>query len=67
MLSNHKQNDRIQSYAHAATELACLSNSQLANLLNTATPTHVGIGGQSVMLTIDGTKIFVKKIALLAQ
>lgn len=55
---------RINTYSHISTELACLSDQSLSDLLNKATPIHSGIGGNSVLLSIDSTSIFVKKIAL---
>ncbi len=55
---------RIKTYCHVSTELAALSDSKLVELLTKAKPMHVGIGGRSALLGIDGTNVFVKKICL---
>ncbi len=57
-------NSRVEIYNRISAKLSRLSDSQIFELLNEATPLHVGIGGKSVLLTIDGLKIFVKKVPL---
>ena len=56
--------NRIKTYAHLSTEINCLSDVKLCCLLHQAQPMHTGIGGKSVLLTINDTPIFVKKIPL---
>jgi hypothetical protein len=63
-MENDFVNTRLRRRCHLATELACLSEQRLSVLLDQATPVHTGIGGTAVILTIDGTPIFVKKIPL---
>lgn len=57
-------NNRLKTYAHLSTKLACLSNVRLTELIHEAPPLHTGIGGKSALLTMDDTKVFVKKIPL---
>ncbi|GAO97543.1 hypothetical protein Cva_00179 [Caedimonas varicaedens] len=57
-------NNRVKTYCRMATELACLSNQKLSDLLETAKPRHSGIGGESVLLTMGDHSIFVKKLPL---
>ncbi|MGL6188172.1 MAG: protein kinase family protein, partial [Holosporales bacterium] len=64
-MDNDFLNTRIRRRCQLATELACLSDQRLSTLLNQAKPVHAGIGGTAVVLTIDGTPIFVKKIPLI--
>lgn len=56
--------NRLKTYAHVSTELACLSDARLSDLLHKTKPLHSGIGGHSALLKIDDTNIFVKKIPL---
>jgi len=56
--------DRIKNHAHISAALASFSDAGLSELLNTAKPLHSGIGGTSALLTIDDTRVFVKKIPL---
>lgn len=44
--------------------LLVLVTNKLAGLMEAATPLHVGIGGHSVLVKVNGTQIFVKKIPL---
>ena len=44
--------------------LASASEADLAQLLSQAETLHSGIGGNSALLTVDGTPVFVKKIPL---
>lgn len=63
-MGNDFLNTRLRRRCHLATELASFSDQRLSTLLNQAKPVHSGIGGTAVVLTIDGTPIFVKKIPL---
>jgi hypothetical protein len=56
--------NRIKTHTHISTELACYSDVRLSDLLHKAKPMHFGIGGNSALLTIDDSCIFVKKIPL---
>ena len=60
-----KLEHRIQNYAKISTELACLDDQKLSDLLEKAEHNHIGIGGKSVSLNIDGVKVFAKKIPLI--
>ena len=55
---------RLAAYSHVSTELALLSNHQLINLLEDVTPLGTGIGGNTSILKINNTTVFVKKIPL---
>lgn len=55
---------RINTYGIISTELASLSDTKLTHLLDNARIVSSGIGGQSALLTIQGTTVFVKKIPL---
>lgn len=57
-------NDRLKTYSHISSELTCLSDKRLSDVLAKAKPLHSGIGGKSVLLTIEETPIFVKKVPL---
>lgn len=54
---------RIKTHSHVSTELACLSNQQLMNLLEQADFISGG-WGMTYRLTVDGTAVFVKLIPL---
>lgn len=56
--------NRLKTYTHLSTELACISDARLSNLLHNAEPLHYGIGGRSALLRLDDTSIFIKKIPL---
>jgi hypothetical protein len=56
--------NRIETHTHLSSKLACFSDVMLAELLHNAEPMHSGIGGNSALLTIDDTRVFVKKIPL---
>lgn len=60
----NKLKHRIKKYSSASTNLACLSNKQLTQILADATPMHKGICGSSALVSIDGIPIFVKQIPL---
>lgn len=57
-------NTRIKKYSNASTILVCLSNDKLKQILIDATPIHKGIGGTSVLISIDAMPVFVKKTPL---
>jgi hypothetical protein len=59
-----KSNDRIKKYSKAAAQLSSLSDKSIAELLGKSEPMHAGIGGKSVLLTLDEINIFVKKVPL---
>ena len=61
-MSQHQ--NRIQKYSSVSTELTCLSNNKLSDIIENANPLHSGIGGKSVLLTINEIPVFVKKISL---
>jgi len=55
---------RLAAYGAASTSLALLSDRRLGELVGAATPIGSGIGGQSVLLEIGGTRVFVKQVPL---
>jgi hypothetical protein len=55
---------RLTNYASLSNTLAHVTDEDLAALVATAPPLHAGVGGRSVLLTIDSTPIFVKRIPL---
>jgi hypothetical protein len=55
---------RLTEYASLSNTLAGLTDDELAALIATAPPLHTGVGGRSVLLTIDSTPIFAKRIPL---
>lgn len=59
-----KLNKRIQTYSNIARNLSALSDMQLSDLVDKAEHLYAGIGGNAVLLDIEDTKIFVKKIPL---
>src|ERR1700689_44931 len=56
--------ERLTNYASLSNALARLTDEELAAIVAKAPPLHSGVGGRSVLLTIDSTPIFVKRIAL---
>lgn len=56
--------NRIEQYNLLSPHLSSLSNAQLQQIVEKGKPMHKGIGGKSVLISIDGTPIFVKKIPL---
>ena len=56
--------ERLANYASLSNALARLTDEELAALVAKALPLHAGVGGRSVLLTIDSTPIFVKRIPL---
>ncbi|MFI9383625.1 hypothetical protein [Kutzneria sp. NPDC052558] len=58
---------RTGRFADVSTALALLSDRQLADLVDTATPVgSSGAGGNAGTLTVAGTTVFVKKVPLTA-
>jgi hypothetical protein len=55
---------RKVTYGCVANELALLSNKRLLKCLSEANPVGTSIGGTAVVLNLNGTNIFVKKIRL---
>jgi hypothetical protein len=55
---------RLTHYAAVSNVLAHLTDVELAALVAKAPPLHAGVGGRSVLLTIEATPIFVKRIPL---
>jgi hypothetical protein len=55
---------RIRTYNAASTALAVHSDHTLRELVDAATPIGAGIGGQSVLLEVGGTTVFVKRVQL---
>jgi len=55
---------RIKLYSEISTSLACFSNEKLTKILVDSTPMHEGIGGKSVLININETPVFVKKVPL---
>lgn len=56
--------NRIKKYNNLSKKLYELSNAQLFVFLEKAENLHTGIGGKSVLLELDDSKIFVKQIPL---
>jgi hypothetical protein len=56
--------ERLSHYALLSNALAGFTDDELAAILAKAQPLHSGVGGRSVLLTLDSTPIFVKRIAL---
>jgi hypothetical protein len=55
---------RLDQYSTVSTALALLSDRQLGELLDNAEPLGSGIGGTSVLLDVEGTPVFVKRVPL---
>ncbi|HEX8627289.1 MAG TPA: serine/threonine protein phosphatase [Catenuloplanes sp.] len=55
---------RLARYGVVAGSLALLSDRRLGELVERATPIGSGIGGTSVLLEIEGTPVFAKRVAL---
>jgi hypothetical protein len=55
---------RLARYAALSDTLARLTGAELAALVAQAPLLHTGVGGRSVLLTIDATPIFVKQLPL---
>lgn len=57
-------NNRLKTYANVSTNLASTSTQKLELILADAKPMHQGIGGKSVLISVDESLVFVKKIPL---
>ncbi|MFJ9895442.1 protein kinase family protein [Streptomyces sp. NPDC091280] len=55
---------RVTAHTDTATALALLSDHELAELLDAATPLGSGVGGRSMLVEVDGRKLFVKRMPL---
>ncbi|MEU0947227.1 protein kinase family protein [Streptomyces canus] len=55
---------RLAAHGAVSTSLALCSDRRLRELVDAATPIGSGIGGQTVLLEVDGTLVFVKQIRL---
>lgn len=55
---------RLQTHRELAARLARLRDDELLARLAHARRLHIGVGGQSFLLTVDDTPVFVKKIPL---
>ena len=51
-------------HADLATTLSLLSDHELAGLLASGTPAGVGIGGRYLLVEVDGSRVFVKRMPL---
>ena len=56
--------DRLTNYASLSNTLARLTDEELVALVAKAPSLQAGVGGRSVLLTIDSTPIFVKRVPL---
>lgn len=55
---------RLAAHGAASTALSLCSDHRLRELVDAATPVGSGIGGQTVLLEIEGTSVFVKQVRL---
>jgi hypothetical protein len=55
---------RLAAHSAVSTSLALRSDHQLRDLVEVAVPLGSGIGGRSMLLDVDGTPVFVKRIPL---
>ena len=55
---------RIKLYSQIATNLSAKSHEKLKQILADGKPMHEGIGGKSVLVYINDTPVFVKKVPL---
>jgi len=55
---------RLAAYTTVASALALLSDRRLGDLVAAGTPVGVGIGGSVVLVRVDDTPVFVKRIPL---
>ncbi|MDX6354069.1 MAG: hypothetical protein QOF98_972 [Streptomyces sp.] len=55
---------RLATHSAVSTSLALRSDHQLRDLVAAAVPLGSGIGGRSMLLEVDGTPVFVKRIPL---
>lgn len=55
---------RLAAHGAVSTSLALCSDRRLQELVDAATPIGSGIGGKTLLLEIDGTRVFVKQVRL---
>ncbi|MEU6389246.1 protein kinase family protein [Streptomyces sp. NPDC046939] len=55
---------RLAAHGGLSTSLALCSDRRLRDLVDAATPVGSGIGGQTLLLEVDGAPVFVKQIPL---
>ncbi|MBO0607574.1 protein kinase family protein [Myceligenerans salitolerans] len=55
---------RLAAHGAVSTSLALRSNRGLAELVDAGTPIGTGIGGQTVLLEVEGFPVFVKQVRL---
>jgi len=55
---------RVAAHTDIATSFALLSDHELAELVDAGTPLGSGIGGRSVLIEMDGRKVFAKRMPL---
>ncbi|MCX5206449.1 protein kinase family protein [Streptomyces sp. NBC_00237] len=55
---------RRTAHARVSTALALHSDRALADLLDRTAPSGSGIGGKTALLDVEGTRVFVKRVAL---
>lgn len=55
---------RLAAHGAIATSLALCSDRRLQELVEAATPIGSGIGGETVLLEVEGTPVFVKQVRL---
>ncbi|MEV7629226.1 serine/threonine protein phosphatase [Actinoplanes sp. NPDC089786] len=56
--------DRLARYVTVGTTLALLSDRRLGELVDSAAPIGSGIGGTAVLLQVEGTPVFAKRVPL---
>lgn len=61
-MTNHPT--RLKQYSDISTNLACISNQKLRQILANGQSMHHGIGGKSVLIYIDEIPVFVKQVPL---
>ncbi|MEW1638105.1 protein kinase family protein [Streptomyces sp. NPDC093801] len=62
--SGFRRAARLATFGTVATRLSLLSDRRLGDLVASARPTGSGIGGRSVELDVDGTRVFAKRVPL---
>jgi hypothetical protein len=55
---------RLAAHGAASTALSLCSDRRLRELVDAATPIGTGIGGQTLLLEVEGTPVFVKQVRL---
>src|SRR5436190_2497913 len=56
--------DRVTTYTSLSSTLARLTDEELVALVANAPSLQAGVGGRSVLLMIDSTPVFVKRVPL---